>query len=104
MQILRSKRNIGFHCQAVVRITIKNKEYCERVKRHLDSRQKIWLFAECIPKRKKSNILQRANDVGYDEFWYLYEWDNKDSQGYTQVPMMEDYITKLQLISYYNNE
>lgn len=55
-----------------------HKDYCDRLKPYL-KRKKPWLFAECVPKGKGIKIAKDAEKAGYHKFWYLYDWDNKNS-------------------------
>jgi len=38
---------------------------------------KVWLFSECCGPRSPKKIRDRALQIGYDDFWYMYTWGEK---------------------------
>jgi len=53
-----------------------HRDYCGRMRQHLGQRQ-LWLFAECVTSRRQDRLLTAAKTAGYDNFWYLYRFDEK---------------------------
>ncbi len=63
-------------CKSYLRTSDVDIEYCEEMKPFVN---KIWLFAECCGPRSVKNINERAMNLGYEKFWYLYTWSKQGS-------------------------
>jgi hypothetical protein len=72
-------------------ISEKDRRYCERLKGYLKGR-KLWLFAECIPKGKKKEMLSKAKKAGHDVLWYLYAWDDKNLLPEQDRPLWQEFL------------
>ncbi len=46
-------------------------DYVQQVKHYVG---RVWLFGECCGPRSGRRLLQRAQEAGYEHFWYLYSW------------------------------
>lgn len=59
-------------CKSYLEKSHIEKEYCDDLKKYVS---KVWLFAECCPPDKVSDIREAAVEIGYKNFWSLYTWD-----------------------------
>lgn len=58
-------------CKSFLKSSDIDKEYCKEIKKYVD---KIWLFAECCGPRSPLKIEEKAKEIGYEKFFYLYTW------------------------------
>jgi len=70
------------------------RKYCQKLKPYLRGK-KFWLFAECIPHGKEKTLDKKARNIGHSKFWYLYTWDEKNSQPEENRPLWEKFIDEI---------
>lgn len=58
-------------CKSHIRTSEIDKVYCKSMAPFVKN---VWLFSECCGPRSYENILQKAKEHGYKNFWYLYIW------------------------------
>jgi hypothetical protein len=67
-------------------------EYCADLRKYVD---KVWLFAECCPPEKATEIRDKAVEEGYEYFWHLYSWDKDKSIVEDSLSDWTDFVQKI---------
>ena len=75
-------------------ISKKYTNYCQKLKPYLKGRE-FWLFAECIPSGKEKTLDKKARSIGHNRFWYLYTWDEKNSEHNENRPLWEKFVDEV---------
>lgn len=61
-------------CKSLLKTNDIEEEYCAELRKHVD---KVWLFAECCGHRSVEKIREKAEEFGYEMFFYIYTWSKK---------------------------
>ncbi len=77
-------------CKSFLRTSEIEVEYCQDMLKYVD---KVWLFAECCGPRSEENIQERAMEIGYGNFWYLYKWNKDKNELSETVELWDDFVT-----------
>jgi hypothetical protein len=67
-------------------------EYCEDLRNYVD---KVWLFAECCPPDKATEIREKSIEIGYENFWNLYSWDRNQNTVEDSLNDWNDFVKKV---------
>jgi len=67
-------------------------EYCEDLRNYVD---KVWLFAECCPPDKATEIRDKSIEIGYENFWNLYSWDRSQNTVEDSLNDWNDFVQKV---------
>ena len=61
-------------CKSHLRTSGIEVDYCTEMRKYVD---KVWLFSECCGSNSYENIKTTALDIGYDNYWHMYTWSEK---------------------------
>jgi len=67
-----SEARVVISCKSQVK-TIDEK-YAREVRKYVN---RVWLFGECCGPRSAKSLMDKARQLGYEKFWYLYTWSPK---------------------------
>lgn len=71
-QFIRQRDAVAvISCKSHIKSNEVDSDYCQSIRQFVS---RVWLFAECCGPRSGNSIRNRARDLGYDNFWYLYSW------------------------------
>jgi len=79
-------------CKSFLTTAAIEEDYCKDM---LKSVGRVWLFAECCGPKSDERIEERAKEIGYENFWYLYKW-NKGKNELTQtIEIWDNFVSEI---------
>ncbi len=82
-------------CKSFLETSKIDSEYCNLMKPYVN---KIWLFAECCGPKSVENINNKAIELGYEKFWYLYPWTKNISSPKPNFQGWFEFISELETL------
>jgi hypothetical protein len=61
--------------------------------------KKIWLFAECCEPKQVTALTKQAQQAGYQNFWYMYEWSRDTDSHDANEGSWQDFAKKLRKLT-----
>jgi len=82
-------------CKSYLRSTEIEEGYCTDMKEYVGQ---VWLFSECCGPRSPSSIQQKAQQIGYDNYWHLYTWSKNKGTIHQNLQGWDDFVTKVKAL------
>ena len=67
-------------------------EYCQDLKKYV---KRVWLFAECCPPDKATEIREKSIEIGYENYWNLYAWNRDKNTVEDSLNDWSDFVQKI---------
>lgn len=81
-----SAARVVISCKSYLTTAAIEEDYCLDMLKYVD---RVWLFSECCGPQSDEKIEERAKEIGYEDFWFLYKW-NRGKNELTETPEVWD--------------
>lgn len=87
-----SAAKVVISCKSFLTTSAIEEDYCKDMLKYVD---RIWLFAECCGPKSDEKIEERAKEIGYENFWYLYKWNKAKNELTQTVEIWDSFVAEI---------
>lgn len=76
-------------CKSFLTTAKIEEDYCHDMLKYVE---RVWLFSECCGPNSDQKIEDRAKEIGYENFWYLYRWNRGKNELTQTIEVWDSFV------------
>jgi hypothetical protein len=82
-------------CKSFLTTAKIEEDYCNDMLKYVD---RVWLFSECCGPKSDEKIEERAKEIGYEDFWYLYKWNRGNNELTQTIEVWDSFVESVKAL------